>query len=302
MDIHELRSFVVLAEHLHFGRAARVLHLSQPALTKQIRKMEEELGVELFERGRHGTRLTTFGETWLAQARRVIASFDLLLESGRKMAQGRAGRLRIGFGFTTLDVVPRVVVRLREAIPSVEIMLQDMSSAEQAEALREGEIDVAFMRMPLPAGGEFQAMPVIKDRLALVTPRLEAGTGMSTGSGAVRRLRLAECSKSPFVAISKSRSPGFYNHMLSLCAAQGFHPRIVQEVLETTTALALVRAGMGYSILPESLSAHSAAGVQIHRIQDMKSVWTVSAVWRKGDGNPMIAVFLKMLRKVIAEA
>ncbi|RBP44538.1 LysR family transcriptional regulator [Roseimicrobium gellanilyticum] len=291
MDIHELRSFVVLAEQLHFGRAARVLHLSQPALTKQIRKMEEELGAVLFERGRHGTRLTIFGETWLTQARRVIASFEQLLESGRKMAAGRAGRLRIGFGFTTLDVVPRVVVRLRESLPNVEVMLRDMSSAEQAEALREGEIDIAFMRMPLPPGGGFHAMPVIKDRLALVTPRLEHG----------RKLRLADCGKAPFVVISKSRSPGFYNHMLSLCATQGFHPRIVQEVLETTTALAMVRAGMGYSILPESLSAHSAAGVQLHRIPDMKSIWTVSAVWQKRDGNPMIPVFLKMLKKVIQD-
>jgi DNA-binding transcriptional LysR family regulator len=293
MDIHELRSFVVLAEQLHFGRAARVLHLSQPALTKQIRKMEEELGAELFDRGRHGTRLTTFGETWLGQARRVIASFEQLLESGRKMAVGRAGRLRIGFGFTTLDLVPRAVVRLRESVPSVEILLRDMSSAEQAEALREGEVDIAFMRMPLPPGGasQFQTMPVVKDRLALVTPRLEPG----------RKLRLADCSKSPFVVISKSRSPGFFSHMLSLCAAQGFHPRIVQEVLETATALAMVRAGMGYSILPESIGSHSGAGVQIHRIHDLKSVWTVSAVWHKGDSNPMIAVFLKMLKKVIQD-
>lgn len=291
MDIHELRSFIVLAEQLHFGRAARALHLSQPALTKQIRKMEEELGVALFERGRHGTRLTPLGESWLTQARRVMASFEQLLESGRNLATGRAGRLRIGFGFTTLDVVPRVVVRLREAIPSVEVLLQDMSSAEQAEALREGEIDIAFMRLPLPPGGGFQSMPVIKDRLALVTPRLGAG----------KRLRLAECGKAPFVVISKSRSPGFYSHMLSLCAAEGFHPRIVQEVLETTTALAMVRAGMGYSILPESLSTHSAAGVQLHRIPDMKSIWTVSAVWHKRDGNPMIPVFLKMLKKVIQD-
>ncbi|QIF02085.1 LysR family transcriptional regulator [Roseimicrobium sp. ORNL1] len=295
MDIHELRSFVVLAEQLHFGRAARVLHLSQPALTKQIRKMEEELGTELFDRGRHGTRLTAFGETWLGQARRVIASFEQLLESGRKMAVGRAGRLRIGFGFTTLDLVPRAVVRLREAVPSVEILLRDMSSAEQAEALREGEIDIAFMRMPLPSGIGFQtqAMPVVKDRLALVTPRLPHEPG--------RKLRLADCSKSPFVVIAKSRSPGFFNHMLSLCAAQGFHPRIVQEVLETATAVAMVRAGMGYSILPESIGSHSGAGVQIHRIHDLKSIWTVSAVWHKGDSNPMIAVFLKMLKKVIQD-
>ena len=291
MDIHQLRSFVVLAEQLHFGRAARVLHLSQPALTKQIRKMEEELGVELFERGRHGTKLTVTGEAWLSQARKVIASFDLLLESGRRMALGRAGRLRIGFGFTTLDVVPRVVVRLRESSPGAEILLRDMSSAEQAEALREDEIDIAFMRLPLPPGGGYQEMPVIKDRLALVTPRME-------GAG---RLRLADCAKSPFVVISKSRSPGFFNHMLGLCAAQGFHPRIVQEVLETTTAVAMVRAGMGYSILPESLGTHSAAGVQLHRIPDPKAVWTVSAVWHKRDGNPMIPVFLKLLKKVILD-
>src|SRR6478752_3882690 len=161
MDLREIRSFVALAEQLHFGRAARVLSLSQPALTKQIRRLEEQLGSALFTRGRHGTQLTALGQQFLRGARASVQDFDELLDRARRTAAGETGRLRIGFGFHTFELVPRIVVRLTKSVPSIEISLRDMSTAEQIEALRSEKLDLGFVRLPVP--GEFETLPVIED-------------------------------------------------------------------------------------------------------------------------------------------
>lgn len=288
MDIYQLRSFVALAEHLHFGRAAQALHVSQPALTKQIRRLEEDVGSALFERAPGATRLSAVGEMWLPQVRELLARFDHTATMGRKTAAGAVGRLRIGFGFHTLQLVPSIVVQLRSAAPDSLITLRDLSTAEQAAALQAGRIDVGFMRTPLAAPENYEAMPVIKDRLALVAPASRPAT---------TKLRLADYAQEPFVSISRERSPGFFNHVLSLCAAHGFHPQIVQEVHEFPTAIALVRAGMGVTMIPESLGTASREGVAFHRIHDRRAEWTVAAVWRRGDSNPLLLEFIRLLRQ-----
>lgn len=285
MEMRELKSFVLLAEQLHFGRAAGLLNLSQPALTKQIRRLEEELGAPLFERGRHGTALSSFGRDFLRDARVAVAGFDRLIERAKNAASGETGKLEIGFGFHTLDLVPRVIVKLRELAPGVEAGLRDMSTAEQLESLRSGELDLGFVR--LPVAGEFRTMPVIKDRLVLVS---SAAAPLST------RDALADCRQRPFVSISEDRAPGFYHHMLRLCAKHGFHPRVVQQVPEFTTALALVQAGLGLAIIPESVGTSRFPGVVVHPLRDKEAGWSVGAAWRKGDTNAALARFLELLK------
>lgn len=286
MDIYHLRSFVVLAEHRHFGRAAQALHVSQPALTKQIRRLEEELGSSLFEREPTGARLSAVGQRWLPEAQAVITRFDQAVAFAHKSARGTVGQLRVGFGAHTLELVPKLVAKLRESAPDVQITLRDMSSAEQASALSAGQLDVGFMRMPIPDAARYKHVPIIEDRLALVVP---VGTKLSG------KRWLIEFRDTPFVSISRNRSPGFFNHVLDLCAAYGFHPRIVQEVHEFPTAIALVRAGMGVTMIPESLWTSRIPGVEMHRLEDRRAVWKVATVWRRGDTNPVLANLIRLL-------
>jgi len=285
MEMRELKSFVLLAEQLHFGRAARLLNLSQPALTKQIHRMEEELGTELFKRGRHGTELSSFGKEFLREARTNVAAFDRLMERAKSAAAGETGKLEIGFGFHTLEMVPRLIVQLRATAPGIEVGLRDMSTAEQVEALGSGELDLGFVRLPVAA--DFKTMPVIKDRLVLVS---SAASPLPPGG------TLAACRNRPFVSISENRAPGFYHHMLRLCAAHGFHPRIVQQVPEFTTALALVQAGLGMAIIPESVGTSRFPGMRVHAMRDKDAGWSVGAAWRKGDTNPALVKFLGLLK------
>jgi DNA-binding transcriptional LysR family regulator len=288
MELREVRSFVTLAEQLHFGRAARLLHLSQPALTKQIRRLEDELGGALLIRGRHGTQITMLGQQFLRGARSCVQDFDELLERTRKTAVGESGRLRIGFGFHTFELVPRIVVRLRENVPSIELSLRDMSTVEQTEALRSERIDLGFVR--LPVGSEFETLPVIEDRLMLVS---------STAANLPANLALKHCRDQPFVLISDSRSPTFHRHAVMLCAKYGFHPRTVQEVPEVTTALALVQAGLGLTMIPQSFGTTHFSGVRFHMLKDAEARWKVGAAWRKGDTNPLLHKFLALLKSEI---
>lgn len=285
MEIRELRSFILLAEQLHFGRAAKLMHVSQPALTKQVRRMEEELGSPLFERGRTGTALSRFGEWFLKDARLTLQSYDALMDRGKRAAKGEAGRLNIGFGFHTFELVPRLIVKLREIAPGIEVSLRDMSTDEQRRALDAGRIDLGFLRLPMPVG--YKTLPVVRDRLALIS---------SAVSGLPANATLKDCRDIPFVALSEERAPGFHHHMLMVCGKYGFYPKIVQQVPELTTAVALVRAGLGVAVIPESFWSGRFMGVRLHPIKDREAGWQVCAAWHAGDTNPALARFLGLLK------
>ena len=288
MEMRELRSFVLLAQQLHFGRTARLLNLSQPALTKQIRRVEEDLGCLLFQRGKHGTKLTSAGETFLEEATLVVSGFDRLLEGGRRLARGESGQLRIGFGFHTFELVPRLIARLRQAVPAVGITLRDMSTAEQTEALRSRRLDAGFVRTS--ASKEFESISVINDRLVLVS---------SKNSGLPQKATLRDCAKQPFILMSNERAPTFRRHALSLCAKYGFHPSQIQDTTEVTTSLALVRANLGVTLIPQSFGTAHITGVQVHDLDDPEASWAVSAAWRRGDTNPVLKRFIELLREEI---
>jgi len=285
MELGLLRSFGVLAEHLHFGRAARVLHLSQPALTKQMRRLEQELGGELLERGTHGTKLTTLGTTFLPLALELVKRSDDVLEEGRRQANGDVGRLAIGFGSTTLDLVPALVMKLRSSSPNVEIRLQDMSTGEQFAALEAGAIDVGFLRLPPSPPDGYAAARVADDRMVLVTQ----------ARASPRELSLADCRDAPFILLDAARSPDFRAHTLLLFAKYGLKPKVVQNVTEFSTALAFVRAGMGMTLVPASLKDEPLAGLGLHPVRAREARWSVGACWRRRNTNPALRRFLKLM-------
>lgn len=285
MDIREVRSFLMLAEQTHFGRTARLLNLSQPALTKQIRRLEEDLGGVLLVRNRHGTQLTSLGRLFQTKARDLVRDWDDLFTHTRRIARGEVGRLRLGFGMHTFELVPRAIVRFRKSLPDVDVTLRDMSTVEQIEGLHAEKLDLGFIRLgPVK---RLSILPLTQDRMMLVTNQA-AGYPVTADLSAVRR--------EPFVLISRQRSPTFHQHALELCHKHGFRPHIVQEVPEVTTVLALVKAGLGVSMIPESFGINRFQGIRAHHLTDKAAAWTVAAAWRKDDPNPLIQKFLALLK------
>jgi len=286
MELELLRSFLALAGQLHFGRTARLLNVSQPALTKRIRQLESEIGGQLFRRGRNGTHLTDLGGLLRVEAGKLVLLADQLLNDMRRATRGEIGKLSIGFGFHTFDLVPRVVAQLRRRAPEVQVKLRDMSTREQLVGLSSGTIDIGFVR--LPVADDFEQLPVIQDSLANVH---------SLESKGKRHLRLADCREEAFVMLSLERSPTFRQHTLRLCAKYGFSPRIVQEAHELSTLFALARAGVGFTVVPISACRAGTRGVRVHPISDKEALWTVGAAWRKGEKSVLVARFLELLKK-----
>jgi len=222
----------------------------------------------------------------LDQAGELVRRADQLLDDMRRAARGEIGKLSIGFGFHTFDLVPRVVAQLRRRAPEVQVKLRDMSTREQLVGLSSGTIDIGFVR--LPVADDFEQLPVIQDSLAIVR---------SLESKGKRHLRLADCREEAFVMLSLERSPTFRQHTLRLCAKYGFSPRIVQEAHELSTLFALARAGVGFTVVPISACRAGTRGVRVHPISDKEALWTVGAAWRKGEKSVLVARFLELLKK-----
>jgi DNA-binding transcriptional LysR family regulator len=292
MDLRLLRSFQVLAAQGHFGRAARALHLSQPALTKQVRRLEDEIGAPLFARGRHGAQLTPAGRLFAADVGPLLRQADQVLERGRRIARGELGELRLAFGIATRVLVPRLVSRFRQRHPAVSVALQDMSSPNQVDALARGELDVGFVRLPVER--PLAHVPVVEDRLVLAVPEARRAE--------LARLPGRALADEPFVELAESRSPSFHAHVLRVCARYGFRPRAVQGAKEFFTVLALVSAGVGVGVVPRTVTATRVEGVAYLPLDVPEAAWRVGAAWLPGAGSPTRDAFLAILHGQLARA
>ena len=292
MEIRLLRSFQVLAQQGHFGRAARALHVSQPALTKQMRQLEDEIGGPLFVRGRHGAQLTSAGMLFREEVDRLLLQADRVLDRAQRAARGEVGELRLGFGVTTRLLVPRLVSRFRKVHPHVHVSLEDMSSPLQLEALEAGDLHVGFVRLPVDR--PLKVIPVVEDRLVLAVPEARRAD--------LQRRMPQGLRSEPFVELTTSPpgSPSFQAHVHRVCARYGFRPRVVQEAGDFVTMLALVAAGLGLAVVPRAATATRVEGVVHLPLEVEEARWRVGAAWVADGKNPVRDAFVAVLREELA--
>ena len=291
MDMRLLKSFNSLAGIGHYGRTARTIHLSQPALTKQIRQLEEEIGGALFVRGRLGAQLTPLGQILAEDVAPLLRHADRVLDRARRASRGEIGELRLGFGIATRLLVPRLVSRFRRAFPDVQVSLQDTSTPIQLEALAGGTLDVGFVRLPIEA--PLVHLPVVEERLVLAVPES-------------RREELASRSPTsfadePFVELGAARSPSFHAHVQRVCAAYGIRPVVSQSATEFFTVLALVAARMGIAVVPSAVTQTRVEGVAYLPLDVPEAAWRVGAAWLPAASSPAREAFLDLLRAHLAD-
>jgi DNA-binding transcriptional LysR family regulator len=285
IELADLQALVVLSETLHFGRAANRLHVSQPALSKRIRRMEARIGGPLLVRGYRDVQLTEAGRLLAGRSRHLIGEASATVALTERAARGEAGLLRIGFGIASIfGLLPEVVRRFRRAHPDVQFHLRDMSTPDQIDALVSGEIDVGFIRHR-GADARLQMRPVLDERLVVA---LGPHTRWSTRAG------LRSVAAEPFIIISRARSASFYDHVLSVCAAAGFAPRIVQEASELFTVVSLVRAGLGVALVPRSTALMRLPGVRFHDLDIPEAAWDIALAWHSdADRVPLVRRFVE---------
>lgn len=292
-DLADLQAIVALADTLHFGRAADRLHVSQPALSKRIQRLELRVGGPLLVRRYRDVRLTEAGRLLAERGRTLLQESAAMLTLSQRAARGEAGQLRIGFGIASiLGLLPDVLLRFRRAHPAVHLQLRDMSTPDQVNALAAGDIDIGFVRQPI-SDDRLVLRPVLDERLvAALGPR----------SPWDARAGLRSVRDEPFIIITRARSASFYDHALSICAAAGFAPRIVQEANELFTVLSLVRAGLGVSLVPRSAALMRLSGVRFRELPLPAAAWDIALAWRRDSPRlPLVSRFTSMVTEAASQ-
>jgi DNA-binding transcriptional LysR family regulator len=284
MELRHLRYFIGVAEELHFGRAAQRLGISQPPLSQQIRALEEELGVSLFDRSSRRVALTAAGRLFLVEARRTLAQADHAMTVARRAELGEIGELNLGFSTSApfTAVVSQALYSFRQRHPGVRLLLNEMTRDEQIEGLAARELDVGFIRgFTLPVlPPEIRVLPLIEEPLLLA---MRSGHALAELD---RPVRIADLADESFVLFGRERGVGFNEHVALLCRRAGFDPHIVQEASGLATMLGLVAAGFGITMISASLGALHADNIVYRPLAEPDAI---SRMWLLQRGNPTVA-------------
>jgi DNA-binding transcriptional LysR family regulator len=297
MELRHLRYFVVVAQELHFTRAAARLNIAQPPLSQQIRALERELGVQLFERTRRSVALTDAGHALLERARQLLADTQALPQHLQRIARGEVGELRIGFSSTLplTKVLRDVVAEHRRTHPDVALHLREMHSQLQFEELHRGNLDVGLVRYNEGAPEGIRLTLLRRDPLRLVVPA-------SHRLARRKSVSIADCRDEAFVGFPGDAGTGTGPLLKRLCAQAGFEPRIAQEAREATTQIGLVAAGLGIAVLPAPLEAVRIEGVHYVPLEGEGALLVMSAATRSDETSERVLSFVRRVSALTASA
>jgi DNA-binding transcriptional LysR family regulator len=263
MEFRHFRYFLAAAEELHFTRAAQRLSVAQPALSQQIRQLEEELGTQLFHRLTRGVELTDAGEAFLPFARAALAASEEGISAARRAAKGELGQLRIGFTSSASfnPIVTGAIGRFRETYPDMELELQEQATTVLLQFLREGRIQLAFARPERDETEGLRTTPLPDEALWAAMPINHRLSGQP-------RVDLALLSAERFIVYPRTNGRRLYDAVIAACGKAGFSPRIVQEAPQLASTVNLVAAGVGVALVPASMRHIHAPGVAYVQLQD----------------------------------
>jgi DNA-binding transcriptional LysR family regulator len=293
LDLRQLRYFVTVAELQHVGLAAERLHISQSPLSRQIIQLEEQLGVQLFERARQRIKLSAAGHAFLQEAIGLLAQAERLEKQAQRLARGDVGTLAIGYveGAIHNGVLPQALQALREPRPDARIELRALRSGAQLEALMRREIDLCLMYSAAPADdAALASLHLARESLLLAVPASDALAARS-------RVVAADLDRKSWIAAPRPLNPEARDRFVHACEQAGFSPDIHMEASTPATALSLVAAGMGYSMVQSSMrSASISAGLKFFELPWFPLEVNVHAVWRRADPSPLLCELLAILR------
>ena len=262
-DLHNLRQFMAVAEERHFGRAARRLHMAQPPLSQAIKKLENNLGVMLFQRTKRKVELTIAGEALYREAKVLLAMTDRTVQLTHQAALGNQGRISIAFVSAALyQLLPESLRIFRQQYPDAEMDLQEMTTNQQLSALQDGSIDVGFGHPPLELNGDLTILTLSRDPLIAAIP--DDHHLMSQNE-----LKYSDMAFEPFVLFPASQGPSLHAAIDRACYSCGARLNVVAEAARIHTQLSLVAAGLGVTLVPGSATTISVKGVSYRTINDL---------------------------------
>ncbi|WP_028225476.1 LysR family transcriptional regulator [Paraburkholderia ferrariae] len=261
MELRHLRYFLAVCEERQFTRAAVRLHMQQPPLSQQIQELEHELGFALFRRQPRGVEPTAAGEAFAACARAVMRTLEQGVTQARRVAQGQVGKVRVALTSSAAfhPLAPTAIRAFRENNPDIAIELSEINAAEIIEMMLRDQVDVAMLRKPIEMPAELRFEQIADEPMLLVVP---AGHRLA----GARRVGLERLAGEPFVFVRRPGAPGMYADFIRACEARGVELRVVDEVPRMVTAINLVAAGGGMTLVPASMRRYQQESVHYCRV------------------------------------
>ena len=272
MELRHLKYFVAVAEELHFGRAARRLHIAQPPLSQQIRQLEEELGEALFFRNNHRVELTAAGEAMLPHARQVLALAGESADIVMKSARGESGTISVGYVDEAVHTVfPGILEAFHRMYPAVHFRLRETHSNDQLNQLEAGSLDIGIGYSPAHVKC-LNSVPILEGRVMLAVP---AGHPLANK----KLIHLSKCKEESFIFPVRESSPRLHDFFLSICDENGLIPDINYTAEHIYTVMGLVRSGLGITLYPEFLGKDMWPGVVVRPIAGRRQELQMYATW-----------------------
>jgi DNA-binding transcriptional LysR family regulator len=291
-ELSQLRCFVAVAEELHFGRAALRLNMTQPPLSRQIQILERVLDVVLLERSNRTVKLTPAGQSFLAEARRLLKLAESAALLAKRVANGKAGSINIGFTATSAySYVPELVAACRREMPDVEISLKEMVSGDQLKRLDSGEIDIGLLRPPISRTG-LSAFRVTAEPLIAA---VNAGHALARST----TIAIEDLAAEPFIMYAPYEARYFHDLLVELFSRAGLVPNYVQHLAQIHSILAMVHSGVGVALVPEAAMNLHFSGVALRPVdlprQRPAELFFVS---REDNDNPLLPIVAALAKRV----
>jgi len=287
MELRHLRYFTAVVACKGYREASRRLHIAQPSISEAVSDLEDELGLKLFLRTHRNARLTPEGEIFYADSIRILQQAETAILTAKRAAQGKVGRLSIGFiGSATLSFLPDLIRRYKLVYPNVKLVLHDLYPVELDQAWDRGEIDIAITRS-LEHSKNLQSRILLRDPLVAVLPRSRKLKS--------KKIRLADLANERFILFHRKGAPAVFDTIVGACRSQGFSPRVENEPNSMQTILSLVEAEEGVAIVPASSSSLRSNGVQFIRLVPGNLYLDLIVAWPLGESSAVLRTFLDFL-------
>ncbi|MFP2994645.1 LysR family transcriptional regulator [Spongiivirga sp. MCCC 1A20706] len=281
LELRHIRYFLSVAEELHFRNAAEKLYISQPGLSRQIRQLEETLGIHLFERHNRKVVLTTTGQYLKGEFESIFKDIEAAVHHAQLLEKGIEGHLRLGFiGSAMQNVIPDFLTNVRNEYPNVQYDLKEMDNKQQIDRLLSQDIDIGFVRLDkVPVG--LHMKPVFEDTFSLVLPK-----GHRINKDNFKSL--TQLINEPFVLFDASYSGSYYQKVMKIFEDSGFNPKIAHNTVHATTIYRLVERKFGLSIVPSALQKGYKMDIKFIPLTNIKHRTTLQMVWNKKNNNPVL--------------
>ncbi|MEX3959110.1 LysR family transcriptional regulator [Trinickia sp. EG282A] len=296
MELRHLRYFIAVAENRSFRVAAERIHVTQPAITRQIQDLEAEVGVALFQRTTVGVMLTPAGELFLREVRVALSILTAATLSAKRVSAGLEGSLRIGFveNSSWEGLVPDAFARYQAQAPDVHLELLPLNSPEQVESLLADRIDGGFIYRFEELPAEINTIPLLHKGALLAVPR-------QWGWPDDRPVRASELNDKPVIAFPRDTYPSYHDYLIQACREAGLTLNVVQEVTTEAAILSLVSAGIGAAIVNAGNLSRRPARVQFLELADLPLAMPLTFAYTRQNQNPALARFIVMLEALRAE-